>query len=865
MYTVTQDELFREEEKLKDKVYSTFDRMSQKALEKVNEGEENVRSGRYEDQDAFIPHSQLANARQHMNEVESLIDRLYDKPYFSHVKVSYEDGDGYEDFFLSDNEYLDHTIDIGNEVVKTRHLIPFKQDSKRPVTSALFHCYQAKRGDPISYIAPIGKITFTPELICDTDVQKRKLLNVIQYYPEPEESKATVTADEMLEDRLQENRGNPALLNIISTLRMQQFEIISAETYESFVVQGCAGSGKSQCLIHRLFFLRDVLRQDGWEKVLLLTPTRLFRQYSADLMRRYQLTDIYNCSIADLYRKLLAVYDDRFKERQYIYQMTEEYLPDGYLHAVYEEENVEKIESETDKAIYNYVSAGCRALGKDVPETITAAVIEEIVDELDEEIRAFDEREEVLREDKEYQGRREEYENLLKNVETAQKKLRRYNDESERNQNKQRELNRKLNEVETFEKEKREYIEQRDKRIKDAVSELEKTAGEVDQGTDIQAPARYARQLFILKDMTEGKRFNSDEEELLILDELLESARAELKEVTGEDKPENIIKRNVKRQSEIDENIKNISEEIEELTGRIEECSAWLKSAAEKYNGQMTRITLLRSEMQQSRYFLSRIESAVFEREVWNALAPLKKEFGIQALEIEELPDGRHRESRILYKADMLFYIRIYMKLYPDAALPEYNLICIDEGQDLHRADYEILRGLYPRAAFNVFGDVAQVLHSACGITEWESQTGIKKIYPLMTNYRNNAAIVDFCNKKFKLNMDYIGDIDKYQKGVIISDLSEARDVLTDLDAVLIVKDRDAYARLCDETGIDQEDYVFLDTMSEKPSGGQKECYSIFAAKGLEFSNVFVYAGHMTENQKVVACTRAMAGLYYYE
>ena len=246
-------------------------------------------------------------------------------------------------------------------------------------------------------------------------------------------------------------------------------------------------------------------------------------------------------------------------------------------------------------------------------------------------------------------------------------------------------------------------------------------------------------------------------------------------------------------------------------------------------------------------------------------MAPVKEKFDIQTLEIEEIKGGKHKESRILYKSDLLFYIRIYMKLHPDAKLPQYSLICIDEGQDLHRVDYNILHRLYPSAVFNVFGDVAQVLHSACGISKWEAQTGIKTVYPLTTNYRNTASIVDFCNRKFDVKMDYIGSIEKTQKPVEVANRSEAQDILIKDDIVLIVKDKQAYKELCEETGIDVSDYVYLDTTSDKPEDVEKECYSIFAAKGLEFSNVFVFARNMTKNQKVVACTRAMGGLYYYE
>ncbi len=859
MPTARQESLFHEEEKLKDKVYNTFDSMSQEASLSVNSNEESVSEGKFEDQDAFMVYGQLSSARQRKHEVEQLMSKLYYKPYFSHVKVSYDDGYDDENYFLSDNEALDQIILIGED----GFLLPFKQDSKRPVAKALFHCYQAKKGDPISYKAPAGTITIIPKLICDTDVENRQLLNVIQLYPTPNDLK--VTADEMLENRLQENRDNPALQNIISTLQLQQFEIISADINQNFVVQGCAGSGKSQCLLHRLFFLRDTLENDGWEKVLLLTPTKLFRQYSADLMRRYQLTNINNFSITDLYIRLLAAYDDRFKERQYIYQMTEEYLPDGYLHAIYDEDNVKKIELEIDKAIRKYVVAGCNALGRQIPKIITITFINELVYALDEEIKAFDEREEILKKNEEYQAKRDEYEQLLKNIDTARKKQKRLEEELKRNIDNQNEIIHLIDEVKKCEKEKADWTAQREKRIQDSILDFEAASRKMDRGTDLQAPARYARQLFLLKDITEGERFKSDEEELSILEELLEIAKKELKEAIRDNKAQNVIARYKKRQTEIEENIRVVSNEIENTTVKIEEYSLWLRAAASEYNGQEAKITLLRSEMQQSRYFLSRIESTVFEREVWNALAPVKEKYDIQTIEIEELLDGKHKESRILYKADLLFYVKIYMKLHPNARLPIYEMICIDEGQDLHRADYEILQGLYPNTVFNVFGDVAQVLHSACGISDWKAQTGIEKIYPLMTNYRNTAAIVDFCNKKFEVEMDYIGNVNKSQKPFIVTSWSEAQRILMNKGVVLIVKDYESYVELCDESHFAYDNYTFLDTMSNKPMNGERECYSIFAAKGLEFSNVFVYARHMTINQKVVACTRAMGGLYYYE
>ena len=856
---VTQVNLFKDEEKLKEKVYGELDRRKEEAAGDVNSAKKTLDHGAFEEQDSFIPNSQLSGAKEKRHKTERLVGMLYDRPYFAHVRVKY-DGDGYEDdYFLSDCETLDESVTIKNGGV----LLPFKQDEKRPISGALFSCYQAKNGKRASYKVNDEVFSFIAQLICDTDIESRVLRNVNQYYPRPETTQ--VTADELLASRLDENRSDPSLRNIISTLQLQQFEIIGSDVNESFVVQGCAGSGKSQCLIHRLFYFRAVLAKDGWDKVLLITPSKLFRHYSSGLMKRYQLTSINDCSISDLYIELLGNYDDRFMDRQYVFQTTEEYLPDGYLHEIYDENNVQGIESEIDKAINGYVKSGCDALGIKAPAKISSSVISDIVKALDEAIAVFDEREKSLQENEEYQNKRAEYEKLVKSLDSTQRKLQRNKDELIRNINNQEELSKAIQSLEDIEKEKQEWIDLREKQVSNAIAELEAISRKVDRGTDLQAPAKYAKQIYIVKDLTEGNGYSSYLEELEYYDELIGLANNEIQDITRDKRPKNAITRYKKRQEEINDNIKNLGVEVEEISTKIEEYAEWLRNAANEYDGQEAKSTLLRSEMQQSRYFLSRIENTVFEKEVWNALAPVKEKYSIQTMEIEELADGKRKESRILYKADLLFYIRIYMKLHPSFSLPQFNLICIDEGQDLHRADYDILHGLYPKAVFNVFGDVDQVLHASCGISNWKTQTGIEQVYPLETNYRNTAAIVDFCNKQFGVKMNYLGKVMKSQKPIVISDWSEARKVIENKDLVIIVKDRESFDKLCKNTGIESDEIVYLDTTSEKPEEDVKECYSIYAAKGLEFPEVFVYANEMTKNQKVVACTRAMGGLYYYE
>ena len=225
------------------------------------------------------------------------------------------------------------------------------------------------------------QIVIDPVKICDDEIKSRKLVSAIQLFPiAPAESQFLIDADELLEQKLQENRSDPKLQNIIATLQQEQFEIIASDSADSFVVQGCAGSGKSQCLLHRLFYLRGELSDGGWEHVLLITPTKLFRLFSSDLMQRYQISNVANCSISELYQALLLRYDARFRNRQYHFELSEEYLPDEYLQKVYSEETIKTIEAKISQSIQGYIATACQTLDIPVPETVTAKTVQSLLE-----------------------------------------------------------------------------------------------------------------------------------------------------------------------------------------------------------------------------------------------------------------------------------------------------------------------------------------------------------------------------------------------------------------------------------------------------------------------------------------------------
>ncbi len=463
--------LLQEETRYKDAVYHALDEEIQAAKENVSDKCAEVRRGAYEAQDSFVPYRERGGAYKNLNAVNRRVQSLYARPYFSHVELNMSDSKETEHYFLSDVPSLDQMLPVDAD----KFLVPFKKNAETPMWEQLFRCYQSRNGLPQSYQQRDGTlVSIVPVKICDDEIKSRQLVNATQLFPAPSaESRILIDADELLEQKLQENRSDPKLQNIIATLQQEQFEIIASDSADSFVVQGCAGSGKSQCLLHRLFYLRGELSNGGWEHVLLITPTKLFRLFSSDLMQRYQISNVANYSISELYQALLLRYDARFRNRQYHFELSEEYLPDEYLQKVYSEETIKTIEAKISQSIQRCIATACQTLDIPVPETVTAKTVQSLLEKLDEEISVANSKDTSLLQDPEYAQKRADYETLQKQMDSLQKSLDRQNAEAESIDANEHTLLTSAEKTEQAQHELAEWKKQREEKVQSAKDNLQ--------------------------------------------------------------------------------------------------------------------------------------------------------------------------------------------------------------------------------------------------------------------------------------------------------------------------------------------------------------------------------------------------------
>jgi DNA helicase IV len=870
---VSYTDALREEESNKEKIYASFETEVKDLIQREGKIDAYFKSGAYEEQDAANVANTLLAARRATDELEQKVKLLLVKPYFAHIRMrDKNDGDGI-DCFLSDNEYLNAAISVSDD--PSMMIIPFKQDKQRPFFTAAFHCYQAKTDETIPVITAgdhrgsFNRHLYQPELIRDVEVKQRQILDIVTYLPQ-DDGEDHVVADDLLAEKLAENRNDVKLRNIIATLQLQQFDIIRTDSRQSFVVQGCAGSGKTQSLIHRLFFLRDVLRDSGWQKVLLITPTQLFRNYASGLIRRYHLESVANMSLASLYRMLLEQYDQRFSSRQYLFELSEEYLPDTYLQQVYAHQQIERIDAEIARAIKSYVADGCRLTDVAMPQdaAIDSQFVNMISEKLALQLKQYDEKEQLLAEDAEYLEHRRELDKLDKNLASCQKTTERHLEANTKLRQEKASFELLLAayqaaraDIDDQAREEKSIVDFADK-LKQCIQKIERCQS---QNSFHNLMTQYAR---LRRDFLDKIKNGTDDEQFIaeykaLLDSIDQENTAALFVFTKNQTPADWQNAYKRRLAENEKRLREAAEEQELINLYIEDHNTWLREHS--LEDAQNQRQAYRAELERCRYYLGRIESSVFEREVWNALAPLKTECGIQTIYTEQLSNGRQKQSRILYKSDLLFYLKIYNRLHRQKTITEYDLICIDEGQDLHSADYDLIKSIYPKAALNVFGDTEQVLHEACGIRDWRSETGIEKLFEMNNNYRNNAAIAEFCNANFASKMKYFGKISSSKQPQKLPPASNIDKQLQSEESVVIVKNEQMFhdlLSLIHEQNI-QDKLIYVDTKAEEVPEQVIPCYSVFAAKGLEFKRALVYAKDMTKNQKVVACTRAMDELIY--
>lgn len=233
---------------------------------------------------------------------------------------------------------------------------------------------------------------------------------------------------------------------------------------------------------------------------------------------------------------------------------------------------------------------------------------------------------------------------------------------------------------------------------------------------------------------------------------------------------------------------------------------------------------------------------------------PLKRAYLFDAL-LAELNVDYTLDGEIKIPLSKLFTMTYIFQAFAGAIDTEKKYIFIDEFQDFSPNELRLMKSVYPKAVFNLYGDVKQCINSK-GICEIEDIPG--EMYEeqpkfISENYRNARQITEYIQDVVGIKMLPVG-LNGVQKTVdfmpnIVIAMDDRIAVITEsitdeLRAILQGYDVNYY----EETG--------------EIIRGIYNILPISLAKGLEFEKVIVIQQGMTMNEYYVACTRAIKELY---
>lgn len=256
-------------------------------------------------------------------------------PYYGRIDVSCDNGET-QTFFIGYNALL---FPNKSEILSWKSPLgmTFNQKSKKEFNINGYH--------------------YTLYLRRAIKIEDEKLQMVNTEYDVDTVSLDGEVIDPFLLSVLRDKRRNHVLTDIVRTIQENQNDIISKPLGESFAVQGCAGSGKTMILLHRLSYLAYNHPKSDFSKWCILTPNQYFNDHVQELSQTLDIAAIKRYTVEEYYgeimRYLLPV-DESKKSKIDVVVQSEKTLDCNMLTEIYSKALMDKVVS-----TYNQIWSNC--------------------------------------------------------------------------------------------------------------------------------------------------------------------------------------------------------------------------------------------------------------------------------------------------------------------------------------------------------------------------------------------------------------------------------------------------------------------------------------------------------------------------
>lgn len=661
---------------------------------------------------------------------------------------------------------------------------------------------------------------------------------------------AKIISDEFLQELL-ERRSTPEFKNIVFSIQKKQGEIIQAPYRRNMIVQGCAGSGKSMIMLHRLpILLYDNPTSLSRTSLYIITPSQMYIQLAGNMRNQLEISDIDMGTIEEYYDHCISRYPGH---------QVKEY---GKIDHSF------RISSESERYIYSTscIDDICRyydSIGKKQTSLEKSYLILGLDDKFTQSENTHLQRinNRLLKLQKVIKTNTRilmQYFTAIESVLDALDNLRitlAYRKKTV------------LHEIEVIENRREKEITKAEKELRNL--DEEKNADAVKNHKNIIESA-YNR---ISQLQADRANIENDEEYFGVL--LKISEKVSLVMV-----PFSSLKKEF-HQNQI-QDIYNAINQIGQLIGGVYMISWEISKIEDKYQYYIDPISRDLESIEKNVSFLQGKKGKYIDYDYYNEIV----------MESDKLTTENNNAIKIAYKlimntlgisADKNNNIKavkcspyIYLQAiycYQGAPQIKDTLLAIDEVQGIAAEEIKLLKAVNGNnVIFNMFGDINQHIEGTKGIDRWDEYQKVIDfdLYEMKENYRNASQITDYCNKKFNMEMLPINTPGrgvhelKNESEFILKMIDQLMDTQRAGLAAILIGDNAEAQFLLDKFSTYEKKFNDMTGENFNIHPTHWNIINIDDAKGLEFSSVIVLDGRMSRNEKYIAYTRALDDLYVY-
>ena len=549
------------------------------------------------------------------------------------------------------------------------------------------------------------------------------------------------TVDKFLIKILLDKKDSNVLTDIIYSIQANQNKIIRADEKENFIVQGCAGSGKTMILLHRLSYLKFNNKLPDYDKIKIITPNILFSNFIKDLSKDLSIDEIKQITIEDYYKELNKLYNERYNrieeidDKFYIRhndrykrifeienEIYENEIADDNTKSIYSNKMLDMIEKEYNNIIINFKEE-LKEKNLEIENQYLSNQIyfEQVIRNITKKIKDLERTiNNIDRYSTDIKTKVKDIENLLEKIKLIKQQIKtgtniKSNDaEIEEDEisinmkNKIKELEKLINNLNQVKIQNNQIIEQ----IKVKCNKMEEEKERKIKGKKIffeNARNTSIERQYNVVLKTEYEKIENLKLRQTKIQEELGSKEKEKTELVKKLEEYKISKQYYAILNLNDENIQNIklspskisemeeikTKENDELIKRLKECQEDKEETQNKIN----EYTDIKTKIIDNVYFTFDIYK--------NIITHIREKFHFV---IEKNKYSKIDLLTILY----LNYIHIGELINSD------KLLCIDEAQDYNEIEFEILSKVDKNVVMNLYGDINQSIYKN-GIYNWDN------------------------------------------------------------------------------------------------------------------------------------------------